>query len=236
MPGLDLFTRRRVRLCRYWLSGKRKFLDAGFGNGWFSYLAYRSGAEVTAVDMDCEYVQKAKDLYNVWLKAPADKLNFRRLGLYDLDSIEPGFDEIICYETLEHIKDDTRVCKSFWNLLKPGGFLHICCPYAEHPRWMSEILNSEHGSHVRAGYTLDSYRALLEPIGFRIVVNEGMGGVFLSGASNLMESLRDRLGHFWGPIFCLPVLLIAIPIVWLDPRDLKLPYSLYIKAVKRADL
>jgi len=43
-PGLDLHTRNRASLCRFWKTGPRDVLDAGSGNGYFSWLAYQSGA------------------------------------------------------------------------------------------------------------------------------------------------------------------------------------------------
>ncbi|MDP2938689.1 MAG: class I SAM-dependent methyltransferase [Candidatus Omnitrophota bacterium] len=232
MPGLDLFTRRRVRLCSYWLSGSRRVLDAGSGNGWFSYLAYRLGATVIAVNIAQDQVQKATQFYNLWRGIPLSQLKFIKLNVYNLDCLEPGFDEIICYETLEHIKDDVKICKLFWKLLKPGGFLHLCSPYAEHPRWRKERLDiKEKGGHVREGYTLESYRSMLEPIGFQIIDTEGMGGPILTKVCFVIQALKNRFGNVW----CLPFVLLAIPLIWLDPRHMNRPYSLYVKAVKRSN-
>ncbi len=232
MPGLDLFTRRRVWLCRHWLPGSRRVLDAGSGNGWFSYLAYRLGATVIAVNIAEDQVNKATQFYNLWRRISTDRLKFIKMDLYNLDFFEPGFDEIICYEVLEHIRDDVKICKAFWRLLKPGGYLHLCSPYAEHPRWYKEILHPDKdGFHVRRGYTLESYRSLLEPIGFKITDTEGMGGPILTKVCFVIQALKNRFGNVW----CLPFVLLAIPLIWLDPRQMKMPYSLYIKAVKRSN-
>lgn len=232
MPGFDLFTRRRVRLCRYWHSGPRRVLDAGSGNGWFSYLAYASGATVTAVNFMSDQVDKAIAFYNGWKQIPASEIQFLQSNLYDVGSLEPGFDEIICYETLEHIKDDRKVCSSFWRLLKPGGVLHLCCPNADHSHWREEELDAaEIGGHVRAGYTLESYRALLEPIGFRITDIEGMGGPVLVALGKWHRRYHGR-----APIRAALLALAALPFVWLDPRRHVCAYSLYVKAVKPAPL
>jgi hypothetical protein len=37
-PGLDLHTRNRASLRRFWKTGARDVLDAGSGNGYFSWL------------------------------------------------------------------------------------------------------------------------------------------------------------------------------------------------------
>lgn len=232
MPGIDLFTRRRVRLSRHWLKGPRRFLDAGSGNGWFSRLAYRSGATVTAVNIADDQVRRSVQFYNGWLRIPASCLRFKTLDLYDLERLRPGFDEIICYETLEHIRDDVRVSRSFHRLLRTGGCLHLCCPNAEHGRWRNEPVDpDEKGSHVRPGYTPASYRALLEPLGFKIVHTEGMGGPFLTGMTYLVQAVQKRWGDFWA----IPVFLAGLPFAWLDPSRPACPYSWYVKAVKKAD-
>lgn len=229
MPGFDLCTRRRVRLGRHWKKGERTFLDAGSGNGWFSYLAYLSGANVTAVSASQDEIAKAKRFYNEWLSIPEDWLTFRLLNFYQLDSLAKSFDEIICYEALEHVKDDKRVVRTFYGLLKPGGVLHLCCPNAEHPRWRAEVLDlEERGGHVRAGYTLQSYRSLLEPIGYEITAVEGVGGPLLSRAELALSKVRNRFGD----MASVPLALSLFPTVWLDGTSSSCPFSIYVKASK----
>jgi len=229
MPGFDLFTRRRVRLCRHWLQGGRRVLDAGFGNGWFSYLAYRGGAQVTGVNVDRRQIDKAERFYNTWLRIPRDRLQFLEMNLNDIGQLEPGFDEIICYEVIEHMKDDAGLCRLFFRLLKPGGYLHLCAPYALHPRWKKEILHQrEDGAHLRQGYTLQSYRSLLEPAGFKIVAVESMGGPCLTKISLFLEAIRNKLSDVW----CLPFLPLALLLIRFDRGSEVMPYSLYVKAVK----
>ncbi len=233
MPGFDLFTRRRVRLKKYWRTGPRRVLDAGSGNGWFSYLAYRSGATVSAVNVSPEQVEKARQFYNEWLKVPTDRLRFNLLNVYELDTLDGTFDEIICYETLEHIKGDSEVCAAFFRKLNPGGALHLCCPFAEHPKWRSEPLDLEErwGGHVRAGYTLDSYRQLLCPLGFEITTSESFGGAGLAWAMAQVFKMEDRFGGFSPPM------LAALPLfafVWLDHGEPSCPYSIYVRAEKPA--
>jgi SAM-dependent methyltransferase len=230
LPGTDIFTRRRTRLGKYWLTGKRKVLDAGFGNGWFSYRAYRSGATVTAIAIVPDLVRKARALYNVFLKIPESKLSFREMNLYDAAHLDDTFDEIICYETLEHISDDAAVCQTFWRLLRPGGILHLCCPNSEHPRWRLEKLDQhESGGHVRHGYTVDSFRDLLEPIGFRIDRSEGVGGPILV---SLQEKVQAPLRRLFGEPGAAVVAAIAAPFVAWDKPSPPVPFSIYVRAVR----
>ncbi len=232
LPGTDIFTRRRTAIEKNWRSGRRQVLDAGFGNGWFAYRAYRSGADVIGVAIQADLIIKARALFNVYLGIQEDRMRFLQMNLYDLDSIGSKFDEIICYETLEHIRDDERVCQLFHSVLKPGGTLHLCSPNAEHPRWQREELDrAERGGHVRHGYTEDSYRQLLEPLGYRIDRIEGIGGdrlVFLQ--ERIQEPARRVLGELGAAL----VAVVGIPFIWFDDSDPPVPFSLYVRAV-RAD-
>jgi SAM-dependent methyltransferase len=233
LPGTDIFTRRRTGLEKYWLSGPRKVLDAGFGNGWFSYRAYRGGATVTALAIAPDLVRKARALYNVFLKIPENRLSFHEMNLYDVGQIGNSFDEIVCYETLEHIRNDDAVCRAFWRLLRPGGFLHLCCPNAAHPRWQSEALDlAETGGHVRHGYTERSFRALLEPIGFRIDRTEGVGGPLLVA---LQEKVQAPARRLLGEPGAAVVAALAAPCVAFDTTSPAMPFSIYVRAARDDD-
>jgi SAM-dependent methyltransferase len=229
LPGTDIFTRRRTGLEKHWLTGKRKVLDAGFGNGWFSYRAYKSGATVTALAIGPNLVNKARALYNEFLGIPEDRLSFREMNLYNAAQLDDTFDEIICYETLEHIRNDKVVCQSFYRLLRPGGILHLCCPNSEHPRWQQERLDlAEVGGHVRHGYTERSFRQLLEPIGFRVDRTEGIGGPLLV---LLQEKVQAPLRSTFGEPAAALVAITAAPFVAMDRISPQLPFSIYVRAV-----
>lgn len=230
LPGTDIFTRRRTALEKHWLKGERKVLDAGFGNGWFSYRAYKSGARVTALAIGVGLVAKAKALYNGFLGIPEDRLLFREMNLYDVGQLDDLFDEVICYETLEHIKNDIAICQSFWHLLRPGGVLHLCCPNSEHPRWQREPLDlAESGGHVRHGYTEESFRELLQPIGFRIDRSEGVGGPLLV---TLQERVQAPLRRRFVEPGAAVVAAIAAPFVAVDEPSPPMPFSIYVRAVR----
>jgi SAM-dependent methyltransferase len=229
-PGLDLHTRNRASLCRFWRSGARDVLDAGCGNGYFSWLAYRSGARVVGLNIDAAQVAKADDFLLGYRRADRARLRFEQRNLYELAQETRQFDEIICYEVLEHLKDDAGVVRQFFRILRPGGVLHLCCPNRLHARHQAEILDhDEKGGHVRAGYTEEDYRRLLEPAGFAIDRIAGIGPRSLYFADELLRRVRNRVGD----IGALPLLPFALPVVWLARTDPRAPFSLYVRAVKR---
>jgi hypothetical protein len=84
------------------------------------------------------------------------------------------------------------------------------------------------GWHVRDGYTLGSYRKLLEPLGFRIVRSAGLG-------SPLLVKLADRIQSLWnrkGFAAALPLFLLTWPLQFLDYINPEVPLSLYVECVK----
>lgn len=228
-PGLDLHTRNRASLCQFWQSGPRDVLDAGSGNGYFSWLAYKSGANVVALNFEQSQVEKACAYLIDHRKADPTRLRFEQRNLYDLDRETRAFDEIICYEVLEHLRRDANVVAQFYRLLKPGGVLHVCCPNRLHPRHQAEVLDTkESGGHVRAGYTEDDYRKLLEPVGFKIDKIVGIGPDSVYVADKVMRAIRNRVGDVFSLPF-LPLGLIAVGNAKLNPA---VPFSLYAKGVK----
>jgi SAM-dependent methyltransferase len=228
-PGLDLNTRCRHRfLPRFFREGPIDTLDAGCGNGALSYAAYRRGNRVVGVTMDAGQVQKAREYYS-FLRTDPERLRFEVRNLYDLPQLGCKFDQIICSETLEHITRDEQVVRHFHDLLRDGGVLHICCPYSEHPNNKGHVCADESvGWHVRDGYTLESYRKLLEPLGFRIVRSAGLG-------SPLLVSMADRIQGLWnrkGFASALPLFLLTWPLQWFDYPNPKVPLSLYVECLK----
>jgi len=141
-PGLDLHTRNRASLCAFWDHGLRDVLDAGSGNGYFSWLAYRSGARVVAINFDRKQTEKAREFLIAYKGCDPRRLSFETATLYDLDKETRQFDEIVCYETIEHIRDDARVIRRFFRLLRPGGKLHLCAA--------TRVTNARHSTRPKA--------------------------------------------------------------------------------------
>lgn len=228
-PGLDLHTRNRAFLTRHWRRGPRDVLDAGSGNGYFSWLAYRSGARVVALNFEASQVERARDFLVQFRGADPARLNFEQANLYDLGLEERRFDEIICFEVLEHLRGDEEVVREFYRLLRPGGVLHLCCPNRLHPRHQREVLDLEEaGGHVRAGYSKEDYRRLLEPVGFEVERVVGIGSPIVYHADRALRWIRNRAGD----AIALVLFPLLLPAVWLARPDPTIPFSIYVKAAK----
>ncbi len=232
-PGLNLHGRLRYRvLPRYFGTPapgqERLFLDAGCGNGMLSYQAWRRGNRVIGVSIKEGEVKRAQAFFHKLLHVPADRLQFRVYNLYRLEDLGMIFDEIVCSEVLEHIARDREVIESFARVLKPGGILNLCAPNADHPHHQTMPLDrQEQGGHVRPGYTLATYRQILEPCGFRLEQCIGIGGPVRQFFNHRIVCARLKpTAFFW--------FALALPFLWLDPQNPKSPYSLYVRAVKTA--
>ncbi len=230
-PGLDLHTRCRYRfLPRFFCCGPLDTLDAGCGNGALAYAAYRCGNRVLGVTFDADQVRKAREFFG-FRGIDSDRLRFELCNLYDLPRLGMKFDQIICSETLEHIARDWLIVRYFHDLLHDGGVLHLCCPFSNHPEHYGRFDATEGaGWHVRDGYTLESYRALLEPAGFQVLKSIGLGSPLLVRLSKLIQPLW----HGRGIAVVLPLFLLTWPLQFFDYLNPEVPYSLYVRAVKKS--
>jgi SAM-dependent methyltransferase len=234
-PGFNLHARLRWRvLPRFFGTAspgvERHVLDAGCGNGMLSYRSCLRGNRVVGISIKEGEVGRCRKLFNEFLGIGEDRLSFRVHNIYDVAGLGQSFDEIICTEVLEHLARDEEVCRSFWKVLKPGGVLHLCSPNAEHPdNAAHECDHDEAGGHVRSGYTLESFRALLEPIGFTVEETIGLGGPVRQAFNRRIILVQASLG----PLAGTPLFLAALPFLWMDPKVPRVPYSVYVRAVKR---
>ncbi len=228
-PGLDLHTRSRGVLCRYWRDGPRDVLDAGFGNGYFAYLAYKTGARVVAVSNDAQQVSKSNEYFLQYKKLDPERISFEHWNLHKLETETRSFDEILCYETLEHIREEQKIVSQFYRILRPGGSLHLCCPFALHPRHKREELDlQERGGHVRSGYTEEDYQSLLTPPGFILGPVKGIGNSYVYRADAFLRYLRRTVGD----VAALPVFFLLRPGLALAASEPRIPFSVYVQATK----
>ncbi len=232
-PGINLHARLRYRVLPQFLPVPKdpdaSVLDAGCGNGMLTYQAYRKGYRAVGISIKADEIARNKRLFNNHLGIPEARLSFMEFNLYNLDKLGMQFDHVICSEVLEHIRDDERVCRSFFQVLKEGGVLHLCCPNADHPDNRNHVLDPhEKGGHVRPGYTMQSYRELLEPIGFVLQEPIGLGGAIRQSLNKTIRACESFLG-LPGGVACF---LLVSPLLLLESKRNTVPYSLYVRAVK----
>ncbi len=96
----------------------KKVIDIGCGGGILAESLARSGAEVTAIDMDNVALNVATE------HAQAGNLNisYQQITAEEIANTHANtFDVVTCMEMLEHVPDPTSVVQACTQLVKPGG-------------------------------------------------------------------------------------------------------------------
>jgi SAM-dependent methyltransferase len=228
---------RWLWLRRHLRRGRVRTFDAGCGNGGFSIYAARSGNEVVAATFsprEQEDASRRADMVGV------TGIAFRTLDLRELEEHRGSlgsFDQIICFETIEHVSDDEGLVRSLAAMLEPGGQLLLTTPFDGHRPLYSEERHpsgEEDGSHVRYGYSQQRLRQIAEGAGLEVADEGFVSGVVSQKLTCLMRRLTARIGRAAAWVAVLPLR----PLVILDgplSRMLRYPYlSVALCAVKRA--
>ena len=220
-PGLDIGIRKRMKFVKYFRNGDLLTLDAGCGNGAFSFAAYKSGNRVIGIDSDPKKLKRCQE-FRDYLKIDPERCDFKVYNAYDLLSLNKEFDQIICFETLEHIKDDKKVIEIFSKILKPNGILHLCVPYSKRNPYYGEIISDiEDGNHVRLGYNFEELEKMLQKSNLKITKRDTAVGFFtqklinfnnwldLNLLKNFSNRIRDVV-HFTSFLFLYPLTFFDI--------------------------
>jgi len=160
------YVRRELKKIRL-LFGEEEIsiLDAGTGFGQYTYFMFRNmnPCKIIAIDIkedwiqDCQIFFSAKEIKNVeFLVEDLTEINY-----------EKKFDLIVCVDVMEHIQDDVKVFKNFYNALKTNGYLLINTPSIFGG---SDVHDEEDesfiGEHARTGYSKEDFESKLHPIGY----------------------------------------------------------------------
>jgi SAM-dependent methyltransferase len=133
-------------------------LDVGCGNCGYLHMLSRGGWEAYGCDFDDDVLKLASNqslhlrngLSNSW----SDHSNF--------------FSSIVCSHVIEHLHDPLSELQSFYQLLKPGGFLYLELPNVN--SWVFEIYGQDWlGLDAPRHLSLPSFlqlKASLQDIGF----------------------------------------------------------------------
>ncbi len=131
-------------------------LDVGSDNGAISYLLRQRGGSWKSADLDEAAVCAIREL----VREDVYQIDGQRTPFADSE-----FDRIVIVDFLEHIETDRVFIRELSRILKPGGQLIINVPHAKRSllRQFRQAIgqtDETHG-HVRAGYTIDDTRVLL---------------------------------------------------------------------------
>jgi SAM-dependent methyltransferase len=175
------------------LSGPVRTLDAGCGSGAFTFYASRIGNEAIGISFDQENNEKAKVRANL---LRLSNIRFFHVDLRELEKWKSPlgqFDQIICFEAIEHIQQDQKLLCDLASLLKPKGRIFLTTPFKNHrPLFGERLSQMEDGGHVRWGYTHEEIRALFGSCGLEVVREDFVSGFI----SQKLTSLMGRISRF----------------------------------------
>ncbi|HSY21369.1 MAG TPA: class I SAM-dependent methyltransferase [Polyangiaceae bacterium] len=212
--------------------GPLRTLDAGCGSGTFTLFAASIGNEAVGISHgDQRKAQRRARICG--LGAQFLQHDLRRLAEL-VHELEP-FDQVLCFECLEHIMDDRTVVRHLSRLVKPGGQLLVTVPYKHYRRLLGDKISPvEDGGHVRWGYTHEEMAAILAEQGLRVIEQDTVSGVVSQKIANAQRVLARApvAGGLAGWALTLPFR----PLVGVDrvvTRAIAYPYlSIAVVAVK----
>lgn len=200
-----------------WLSqrlrpGALRTLDAGCGDGAFTIYAATVGNEALGLSFDEHRNRKARHRATV---LNVSNVQFKDADIRQLSSIGDSlgqFDQVICFETIEHIHNDRRLISDLASLLKPGGRLFLTTPFKYYKHLFGDSLTEgSDGGHVRWGYTHEELRTLFDQADLKLLELSWVSGFVSQQLVNLM-----RIGGLVHPKFGWFLILPLRPLRLLD--------------------
>ena len=150
------------------INEKTKILDVGSGMGGSArYIANKTGAEITAIELQSDQNNLAKDLTKKC--GLSNKVNHICGDILDYDFKNQTFDAVVSWLTLYHIANHEILLKKLFDLLNPNGFFYtedITSRINLSDADRKEIKKEIYGIHLPY---FDKYISNLEQNGFKLI-------------------------------------------------------------------
>jgi SAM-dependent methyltransferase len=221
-------------LRRHLSPGPLRTLEAGCGSGAFTMYAAEIGNHAIGISFNERNMQVAKTRSEI---LRLHDIQFIVGDLRELDKYSASlgkYDQIICFETIEHILNDRKLVNDLAFLLQPGGKILLTTPYKHYvPLYKDKLSEYEDGGHVRWGYTFEEIRKLFDEAGIDVVTEEYISGFISQKITNLIRKMSMIMPHpiVWGISLPLRILgFLDIPLT----NIISYPYlSVGVVGVKR---
>ena len=150
-------------------------LDAGCGGGDYSFYfsKFFPDSQISAIDINQSSIKKNMILQK---KIGAKNIKFTVQDLNNIEKIKK-FDIILCIDVLEHITEQKKVLNSFYNALKPGGYLFVHIPIEKKKpvvlhKYLSNFHQWEKEEHIALPLLADNFLRMLMDCGFNIEIKQ----------------------------------------------------------------
>ena len=170
------------------INEKTKILDVGSGiGGPARYLADKTGAEITAIELQSDQNNLAKDLTKKC--GLSNKVSHICGDILDYDFKNQTFDAVVSWLTLYHIANHEILLKKLFDLLNPNGFFYtedITSRINLSDADRKEIKKEIYGIHLPY---FDKYISNLEQNGFKLIFSEDM-------SSSWTDFTKERIKQY----------------------------------------
>lgn len=161
------YVRRELKNLRKLFGDKAiNIYDAGSGYGQYSYFMSKklNPSSIYSVDVKEDWIKDSEEFFR---SRKIENIDFVVEDLTQIDH-HNKFDLIVCVDVMEHIEDDVKVFRNYFNALKDGGYLLINTPSIFGGSDVhDEADESFIGEHARDGYSKEDLESKLHPIGFK---------------------------------------------------------------------
>ncbi len=160
------YLHRYLKIIRKNLPEDARVLDAGSGMGQNTWWIARhnNGWKIKGVDIITDQIENCTRFFI--RNGYSSRVSFETADLENLNE-ENNYDLIISVDVMEHIENDLRVFKNFFNALRSGGILLVTTPS---DKGGSDTDPDNHQSfideHVRSGYSPEEISEKLKQAGF----------------------------------------------------------------------
>ncbi|HEY1379704.1 MAG TPA: class I SAM-dependent methyltransferase [Gemmataceae bacterium] len=124
VTGHEALAGRLIRPGGFDVRGCKHILDAGCGNGRYSYYLLKTAdpdATLTAFDLSEKMLDRARR------RLHSDRVTFAAADLTKLPYPDAAFDAAVCGWVLEHLPDPRPGLRELARVLQPGGKLMLMC-------------------------------------------------------------------------------------------------------------
>jgi SAM-dependent methyltransferase len=195
-----------------------RVLDVGAGIGTFTVELAGLAEDVVALEPDPEEAGVLRARF-----ADDDRVSVLQCTAAELPADEPPFDAAICFNVLEHVREDVDALRAIHARLRPGGHLLLLVP--AHPALYGETDRAV--DHVRR-YDGPTLRRSVDAAGFQLVELRHVNPVGAVGWAVSSRLLRRR------EIPAGPLALYDRLVPLFKALDrLRLPFGLSLWAVAR---
>ena len=140
------------------LKNSNNVLDVSCADGYGTYLLSNCVNKVYGIDRNKSYLDIGKAYYN------ADNIIYKQVDLND-EVIEGKYDNIVCFETLEHLEDPETLLHNLYDVLEDKGTLLLSVPNSKYELDENGVNKDSYHLHVFDYYDLIE---MIELAGFKI--------------------------------------------------------------------